>query len=121
MTPDRRRNIAQEKAYVELMMTLGDVELWLKQSRQKDALIPPDWHRVERDVPVRPRKAKLTAALDADMVKWFRGMGLGYQARMNSVLRSFMLACISKEILGRTDRDWKHDPIWGIKRTDESL
>ena len=111
---ERKRNLAQEKAYVDLMIELGDLERWLKQSRLKEALIPPDWHRIEREVPVRPRKAKLTAAFDADLVKWFRGMGHGYQARMNAVLRSFMLACISKEILGRGDRDWKSDPIWGI-------
>src|SRR3954468_12558031 len=115
------RNIAQEKAYVDLMIQLDDVERWLKQSRKKEALIPPEWHRIERDIPVRPHKTKLTAAFDADLVMWFRGMGHGYQARMNGVLRSFMLACISKEILGRKDRDWKSDPIWGIPRKEGSL
>ena len=46
-------------------------------------------------------------------MKWFQGMGHGYQARMNAVLRTYMLALLSKEILGRGDKDWKHDEIWG--------
>ena len=33
---------------------------------------------------------KLTVSFDAEVVKWFRAMGLGYQARMNHVLRSWM-------------------------------
>ena len=80
--------VTQEKAYVDLMLELDEMELRLKQSRLKQALIPPDWHRIERDVPVRPKKEKLTAAFDADLVKWFCGMGVGYQARMNAVLRA---------------------------------
>jgi uncharacterized protein (DUF4415 family) len=105
------RNIAEEIAHNKLMIELGDLERWIEQRRLKRALIPPDWHRVERDVPVRPRKTKVTADFDADMVKWFRAMGLGYQARMNQVLRSWMLAMISREIEGRHDRDWKGDPL----------
>lgn len=64
----------------------------------RSGLIPEDWTTFERDVPVRLKKTKIAEAFDADMVKWFRGMGLGYQARMNAVLRTYMLAIISKEI-----------------------
>ena len=35
---------------------------------------------------------------DAEVVKWFRAMGLGYQARMNHVLKCWMLSAIEKEI-----------------------
>ena len=105
------RNIAQEIAYVELMIELDAMEKWLAQSRLKERLIPPDWHSVERDVPVGRRRTKITAAFDADLVKWFRNMGLGYQARMNQVLRSYMLAVVSKEIESRGDRDWKGDRL----------
>ena len=34
-------------------------------------------------------KERLTVRFDADMVKWFRSQGRGYQTRMNAVLRSF--------------------------------
>ena len=112
---ERRRNIEQERAYNSLMLELDEME-----RRLKAALIPPEWLRIEREVPVRLRKAKLTAGFDADLVKWFRGMGHGYQARMNAVLRSFMLAVISKEILSRGDRDWKGDEIWGLPAKKET-
>jgi hypothetical protein len=38
-------------------------------------------------------------------------MGQGYQARMNAVLRIFMLATITKEVRLRRDRDWIGGPI----------
>lgn len=34
-------------------------------------------------------KERLTVRFDADMVKWFRSHGRGYQTKMNAVLRSF--------------------------------
>lgn len=105
----RKRTVAQEKSYAELMLGLDELETWLRNDKLKARLVPDDWRRIERDIPVRPKKTKLTATFDADTVKWFRGLGLGYQARMNAVLRSFMLAVISKEIESRGDRDWKGD------------
>ena len=42
--------------------------------------------------PTSPPKTSLTLRLDADMAAWFRGQGRGYQARMNAVLRAYMLA-----------------------------
>ena len=53
------------------------------------------------------------AGLDADLVKWFRGLGAGYQARINAVLRCHMLAVVWKEILLRSDKDWRTDLISG--------
>jgi len=49
--------------------------------------------------------------LDADMVAWFRGLGRGYQPRMNAVLRAYMHAVLSKEIERPGDRDWKGEMI----------
>jgi uncharacterized protein (DUF4415 family) len=114
MTHQRKRNVSQEIAYVELMIELDAMERRLQDSRLKDRLIPPDWHRIEHDVPVRPKKEKLSVAFDADLVKWFRNMGHGYQARMNAVLRTFMKAVVSKEILTHGDRDRNGDQIWGL-------
>jgi uncharacterized protein (DUF4415 family) len=72
---------------------------------------PAAWARVEREVPVRPRKVRVTAAYDEEPVEWFRAMGLGYQARMNAVLKAYMLAMKSREITSRKDVDWKGDEI----------
>ena len=107
------RNVKEEIAYVQMMIELGDLEAWVRQMKLKDKLIPREWHRVEKDAPVRRRKTKITADFDADMVKWFRNMGLGYQARMNQVLRTWMLAVISKEIEAEGQRDWKGDLLRG--------
>jgi uncharacterized protein (DUF4415 family) len=108
---ERKRTRAEERAYAELELELWDLEREVKHSRRKREFIPADWHRIERDVPVRRRKTRITACIDTDVVKWFRAMGHGYQARMNRVLRIFMLAMVSKEILNRANTDWKGDPI----------
>jgi len=43
-------------------------------------------------------RAKLTLNLDAEVAKWFRAMGHGYQARMNHVLRNWMVSVVEREI-----------------------
>lgn len=40
----------------------------------------------------------------------YRALGRGYQARMNGVLRAYMLAILSKSIEQPGDRDW-----WGAE------
>ena len=41
---------------------------------------------------VPPVKIPVNAKFDRDVVDWFKSQGRGYQARMNSVLRSYMQA-----------------------------
>lgn len=82
-----------------------------RQTLLKMEMIPDAWHSIEERVPVRPRKTKITAAFDAEVVKFYRAMGLGYQARMNQVLRAYMLAIKSRVINRMENRDWKGDPI----------
>ena len=106
-----KRTKAEERSYAALELELLEQRQWLNLAQLKQDLIPEDWHHIEEDVPVRPRKTRVTAAMDADLVRWFRAMGHGYQARMNSVLRAYMLAVLSKEIVRRADRDWRGDPI----------
>ena len=52
-------------------------------------------------------------ALDEDVARWFRGLGAGYHGRINAVLRTYMLALISKEVLSRGDRNRHGEEIWG--------
>ena len=105
------RNIAEEIAYVKLDIELDEMRTYVRQLLLKDEMIPTAWHYIEENVPVRPRKTKVTAAYDAEVVKFFRAMGLGYQARMNQVLRAYMLAIKSRVIRRMEDRDWKGDPL----------
>ena len=111
MDEDFRKTAAEKIAYADLLISLYEQEKWIADGRLKGRLIPKDWETLERDVPVRRKRTKVTAAFDADLVKWFRGMGLGYQARMNAVLRTYMLAIVSKEIEKHGRRDWKGDPV----------
>ncbi len=119
---DRMRTIAQEQAHLKLMMELDRREQEIRDARLRGALIPPGWSRLETEAPVRPRKKKVTVALDDDVARWFRGLGMGYHGRINGVLRTYMLAVISKEVLSAGDRDRNGDEIWGKaapKRKDE--
>lgn len=109
--PDRKRTKAQERSYVELLGELTELEAWNADRKLRERMIPPDWRDLETAAPCTARKSRITAAFDADVARWYRGLGQGYQARMNAVLRAYMLACVSKEIERRGDRDWKSDPI----------
>lgn len=40
----------------------------------------------------RPLKEQVTVRLDSDILAWLKKKGAGYQTRMNSLLRSAMLA-----------------------------
>jgi uncharacterized protein (DUF4415 family) len=39
-----------------------------------------------------PRKALLSLRIDADVIDWFKAQGVGYQSRMNALLRAYMEA-----------------------------
>jgi uncharacterized protein (DUF4415 family) len=43
----------------------------------------------------RPVKIPVKVNYDADVLEWFRSFGKGYQTRMNSALREYMLAHLS--------------------------
>ncbi len=62
---------------------------------------------------MRPRKKEVTVALDAEVARWFSGLGAGYHGRINSVLRTYVLALISKEVLSQGDRNRYGEEIWG--------
>ena len=57
---ERMRTIAQERHYVKMMMQLHELEIEVRNAKLKDALIPSWWREIEAQVPVRPRKTKLT-------------------------------------------------------------
>jgi uncharacterized protein (DUF4415 family) len=108
---ERKRSKAEERSFAQMAAELEEQLAELGRLKLKHRLIPPGWHKVESLTPVRPLKTKLNLALDADMVKWFRALGRGYQPRMNAVLRAYMHAVIANEIERAGDRDWKGDVI----------
>jgi uncharacterized protein (DUF4415 family) len=113
MTIDRKRTRAEKAAYAELdkLLLIEMERTQLYRHAERMLSLPGGWDGLEKSSPVRPRKTSLTLRLDADMVKWFRALGQGYQARMNAVLRTYMLALVSKAIESRGSTDWKGEPI----------
>jgi uncharacterized protein (DUF4415 family) len=108
---ERKRSKAEERAYAELRPALRELRQ-LQMEMRVDYLqlqldtIPNGWRHIEAEVPVRPRKVRVNASYDADVARFFRAMGHGYQARMNAVLRAYMLAILSREIKTRKNEDW---------------
>lgn len=50
---------------------------------------------------VREPKLAVSLRLDADVLRFFRGFGAGYQTRINEVLKAFMQARGGAETVGR--------------------
>jgi uncharacterized protein (DUF4415 family) len=113
---ERKRTKAEERAYTELHDTLIELEkvrlgMMVTFERMKFENMPWGWASVEAKVPVRKRKTRIHAAFDEDVVKFFRAMGHGYQARMNLVLRTYMLGLLSREFQSRKNENWMGDEI----------
>jgi len=54
-------------------------------------MLPPAWDDIWKSDDRRdPKRQRVTMRMDADVVKFFKTMGDGYQARMNRVLRMYM-------------------------------
>ncbi len=108
---ERRRTKPEERAYAALEPALQQLEQ-LRREMKIDydllqlAEIPREWHTIEDRVPVRPRKVRINARYDEDVARFFRGMGEGYQARMNAVLRAWMLAVQARVIQSKKNEDW---------------
>jgi uncharacterized protein (DUF4415 family) len=113
---ERKRTKAEERANTEFHDTLLLIEqvrldMKIDFERRKFENIPAEWSAIEDTVPVRRRKVRVNAAFDEDVAKFYRGMGHGYQARMNMVLRTYMLAILSRHIETRKNQDWTGRPI----------
>ena len=48
------------------------------------------WANAELKMP--QSKDKITVRIDHNIVEWLKSQGTGYQSKMNSILRQFMLA-----------------------------
>ncbi len=108
---DRKRTKSEELAYAELIAELDELRQWQQVNDLKFGSLPEQWALIARDATVTPKKARLTASLDVDVIRFFRKFGAGYQTRMNAVLRAWMLAVQSREFETPESRDWKGDEI----------
>lgn len=73
--------------------------------------LPKDWDDIWQDRDRRDAKrTKITIDLDADVVRFFKGLGPGYQVRINRVLRAFMHFRLAKLIEGPDTTDFVLKP-----------
>lgn len=108
---ERKRSKREELAYAELQDKLRELdqirlEMTLVYERLKFDNLPMAWAGIEDAVPCRPKRVRITALYDEDVARFFRSMGQGYQARMNAVLRAYMLALVSRAVKSKRHEDW---------------
>ncbi len=108
---ERKRTQAEEREMAKSLARIEALELDWERCQRLNRDIPDGWHGLLERHPTTPPKVKLTLALDADLVAWYRQLGRGYQPHMNGVLRAYMHAVIAKVIEREGDRDWKDRPI----------
>ena len=63
-----------------------------------DKSLPKDWNYLDSKNPIEPHKTRVTLRLDADMVRWFRKLGRGYQKRINKILRVYYTAVVAGDV-----------------------
>ena len=108
---ERKRTKAQERALSNMLHDLDEMDRDMALLKKTMRLVPVGWGKATREARCTPQKKKMTIRLEADVLDWFRGLGMGYQARINAVLRAYMHAMISKHIEEKRDRDWMDEPI----------
>lgn len=66
--------------------TAADIE---QQAAKDDSLLPEGWENTAV-IGLPPRKEHINIRIDADVLRWFKATGRGYQTRINNVLRAFV-------------------------------
>lgn len=87
------------------------IEYDLHSVATKLRCLPKEWDEIWEDKDRRdPKKISVTIRLDADVVKFFRTLGPGYQPRINRVLRAFMHMRRAKVVHGPDTTDYIVNP-----------
>lgn len=97
---DRKRTKVEEMSHAEFHDKLTRDMQELETLTKEVVDIPPGWWGLDREMPVNPKKEQISIRIDEDVMTFFRGYGYGFQTRMNTVLRMYMQARLSKVIRG---------------------
>lgn len=85
----------------------------------KEKMLPPAWDEIWQDKDRRhPTRQRVTMQMDADVVKFFKAMGEGYQARINRVLRTFMHYRLAGIVEGPDTTDYVLRPETLVSEAD---
>lgn len=101
MAPTGKIQKAHFNYFCDLM---AQVEWDLHENLLESGRVPSRWHKIARGRGTR-EKVRLTIRLEADVVKFFRSMGTGYQQRMNDVLAAWMHGRLAAVIDGPDAED----------------
>ncbi len=71
--------------------------------------LPQDWHSIAESPSTRKRR--ITIRIDDDVVRFFKGLGPGYQAKVNRVLAAFMNARLAGLVDGPESIDYVAEGI----------
>ena len=92
-----KRTQKELEAYRDLLAMEADIRETERELDLQDFL-PDGWHSLEDKNPTRPHRKQVSLRVDEDVLRWYRKMGQGYQARINATLRLYMLARVSKAV-----------------------
>ena len=101
-----KRSNAETRHLGAMVETLEATQIELAILRRTRNIVPDGWQDLDRTAPCTPPKERMTIRLDAEVLKWYRGLGFGYQNRMNAVLKAYMHSIVSKHIRHGDDFDW---------------
>lgn len=108
MIPHPKEQTKQERTDTWRMIdAFRKVETDLHHRLLELRTIPGDWDGIhERRRERHPKRVKVTASFDADVVRFFKGLGPGYQWRMNEVLRAYVHGRMAKIVSGPDSTDY---------------
>jgi uncharacterized protein (DUF4415 family) len=131
MVPHPKSQTKQERTDTWRMIdAFRKVETDLHHRLLELRTIPSDWDGIfERRRERHPKRVKVTAAFDADVVRFFKGLGPGYQWRMNEVLRAYVHGRMAKIVQGPDTTDYILHPeripeepeVWEWGQAEASL
>ncbi|MDA0222282.1 MAG: BrnA antitoxin family protein [Rhodobacterales bacterium] len=87
-----------------LMDAMAQTEFDLLHPIARHANFPATWREIALEG-ANPTRTRITARFDADVVKFFRSLGPGYQDKMNRVLKSWMLMRLTGLLEGPEGRE----------------
>ena len=82
--------------------TLDRLEAEIAATVARGAMIPAAWHQIAQGGG-RRAKVKMTLWVEAEVLAFFRAMGVGHTSRMADVLKAFMHARLAGMVKGPED------------------
>lgn len=107
----------QKSQYTDFVNQMRDTILVFRNPALVKSLMPSEWRDLARHE--MPKKERVTLRIDADVLRFFRKLGNGYQAELNGVLRAFMLARLA-EVLGPRE-EAEIDAVDELGETEQRL